>query len=338
MRLFSFILTTLLALVLAGCNSRQADNMPLQEVRLGYFPNLTHAQAVLGVASGDFSQAIAPVKLTTKVFSAGPSLIEALLVNEIDIGYVGPGPALTAFSKSEGQGIRIIAGGAANGVVVVARNGVEISSFNDLKGKRLATPQIGNTQDISARHYLKFVLGDQNLQYVLPIPNAEQVAMMQRGEIDAAWVPEPWGARLMAEAGGVLVGQEKDLWPDQQFTLTVVVTTPEFLARHPDVVKKMLGVHRQWTDRLSKNPQKYIPQLEQALLSLNGKKLPPGVLGDAIGRVKFTDEPLERTLRTFAQWSYELEFFRQPLNPDGLVEASILRQLQQSSTQPVDGT
>jgi len=324
----------LLALSLAGCHSRQSDTGELEEVRLGYFPNLTHAQAVLGVASGDFAQAIAPAKLTTKVFNAGPSLIEALLVNEIDIGYVGPGPALTAFDKSHGEGIRIIAGGAANGVVIIARKGAGVSDFKDLKGKRLATPQIGNTQDISARHYLKSVLGEQNLQNVLSIPNAEQAAMMQRGEIDAAWSPEPWGARLMAEAGGVLVGQEKELWPNQRFTLTVVVTTPEFLARHPDVVRKMLGVHRQWTDRLSKNPTNYLPQLEQALLALNGRKLPSGVLADAIGRVEFTDEPLEETLRTFAQWSYELEFLRQPLNSDGLVDVSILRQLQQPATQP----
>lgn len=334
MRIFLFILTTLLVSVLAGCNARQSDNGPLEEVRLGYFPNLTHAQAVLGVASGEFAQAVAPVELTTKVFSAGPSLIEALLVHEIDIGYVGPGPALNAFAKSQGQGIRIIAGGAANGVVIIARRDSGISNFKDLKGKRLATPQIGNTQDISARHYLKFVLGEQDLQNILPIPNSEQAAMMQRGEIDAAWVPEPWGARLMADAGGVLVGQERDLWPDRQFTLTVVVTTPEFLARHPDVVKKMLGVHQRWTERLSKDPQKYVPELEHAMLSLSGRKLPPGVLADAIGRVEFTDQPLEGTLRTFAQWSYELEFFRRPLNPDGLVDVSILRQLQQPATRP----
>ncbi|MCC6424830.1 MAG: aliphatic sulfonate ABC transporter substrate-binding protein [Phycisphaerales bacterium] len=334
MRQILFIFATLFALPLVGCNSRQADNGPLEEVRLGYFPNLTHAQAVLGVASGDFSQAIAPIKLTAKVFNAGPSLIEALLVNEIDIGYVGPGPALTAFAKSQGEGIRIIAGGAANGVVVIARAGAGIIDFKDLKDKRLATPQIGNTQDISARHYLKSVLGEQDLGNILPISNSEQAALMQRGEIDAAWVPEPWGARLMAEAGGVLVGQEKDLWPDKQFTLTVVVTTPEFLVRHRDVVEKMLRVHRQWTQKLSNDPQKYLPELESAMLALNGRKLPAGVLRDAIGRVEFTDEPLEKSLEAFARWSYELEFFRRPLKLDGLVDVSVLRQLQQSTTRP----
>jgi NitT/TauT family transport system substrate-binding protein len=334
MRRISFIFSVIFVIFLAGCDAGQAENGPLAEVRLGYFPNLTHAQAVLGVESGDFAQAISPVKLTTKIFNAGPSLIEALLANEIDIGYVGPGPALTAFDRSEGQGIRIIAGGAANGVVIIARQGAGISELKDLKGKRLATPQIGNTQDISARHYLKSVLGEQDLRNILSIPNAEQVAMMQRGEIDAAWVPEPWGARLMAEAGGVLVGQEKDLWPDKQFTLTVVVTTPEFLMRHPDVVQKMLAVHRQWTERLGNDPQKYLPELERALLALNGRKLPAGVLADAMGRVEFTDDPLERTLEAVARWSYELEFFRQPLDLNGLVDVTILRRLQRSTTRP----
>lgn len=338
MRRWVLILATLVGLAGIGCDSRQSGTGVLEEIRLGYFPNLTHAQAVLGVASGDFAQAVAPVKFTTKVFNAGPSLIEALLVHEIDIGYVGPGPALTAFDKSQGEGIRIIAGAAANGVVIIARKGAGISQLSDLKGKRLATPQIGNTQDISARHYLRSVLGEQNLQHVLPIPNAEQAAMMQRGEIDAAWSPEPWGARLMAEADGVLVGQEKDLWPDQRFTLAVVVTTPEFLVRHPDVVRKILGVHRNWTDRLSKNSQKYLPQLEQALLELSGRKLPAGVLADAIGRIVYTDEPMEQTLRSFAQWSYELEFFRQPLNLENLVDVSILRQLQHPSTRPAGGS
>src|SRR5207249_2925587 len=156
----------------------------LGEVRIGYFANFTHAQAVLGVGSGDFQQAVAPAKVTTKVFNAGPSLVEALFANEIDIGYVGPGPALTAFAQSQGRGIRVISGSAANGVLIVARKDSGISTLQDLAGRRVATPQHGNTQDLSARHYLSAELRQKDLSTVLPIANAEQAGMMTRGEID----------------------------------------------------------------------------------------------------------------------------------------------------------
>jgi NitT/TauT family transport system substrate-binding protein len=150
----------LIALVVAivGCDKEKqnagASGGAGPEVRLGYFANVTHAQAVLGVANGDFQRAIAPAKLSPKVFNAGPSLIEALFAGEIDIGYVGPGPAINAHAKSRGTGIRVIAGAAANGVLIVARKDSGIDSLSQLVGKKIATPQIGNTQDISAKHYL----------------------------------------------------------------------------------------------------------------------------------------------------------------------------------------
>src|SRR5688572_13458963 len=134
----------ILLLLSVGCGAADPDgagDARPTEVRLGYFGNVTHAQAVLGVASGDFTDAVAPAKFSTKVFNAGPSLIEALFSNNIDIGYVGPGPALSAHEKSRGEGIRVIAGAAANGVLIVARKDARIASLKDLAGKRIATPQ-----------------------------------------------------------------------------------------------------------------------------------------------------------------------------------------------------
>ena len=327
------VLGLLFSLAVGSCQ-RQESSGPLKEVRLGYFANLTHAQAVLGVASGDFANAIAPAQLKTQVFNAGPSLIEALLAGEIDLAYVGPGPALNAQAKTNGQGIRVIAGAASNGVLIVAREGSGIGKLEDLRGKRLATPQHGNTQDLAARHFVRFVLHQDNDDNVMPIPNAEQAAMMSRGQIDAAWAPEPWGSFLVAQAGAQVIGQEKDLWPDKQFTLTVVITTPDFLAEHPDVVEKMLGVHRIWTRRLSEDPQRYLPQLDAGLFALTGKRLPRGVLPAAIKRVKFTDEPLVSTFQALANWSYELEFTVQPPNLAGLIDTSILKKLEQSAPEP----
>src|SRR4051812_10511227 len=159
---------------LAGCErpsttSGSGPSGDVAELRLGYFANVTHAQAVLGASSGEFAVAVTPTKFSTKVFNAGPSLIEALFAGEIDIGYVGPGPALSAHLKSHGEGIRVISGAAANGVLIVARKDSGITALADLKGKRIATPQQGNTQDIAARHYVVSELKQPDASSVIPV-------------------------------------------------------------------------------------------------------------------------------------------------------------------------
>jgi NitT/TauT family transport system substrate-binding protein len=317
----------------SGGESRNAGTSaaPLKELRLGYFPNFTHAQAVLGVASGEFQQAVGPTKVSTKVFNAGPSLIEALFGDQIDIGYVGPGPALNAFTQSRGEGIRIISGAAANGVIIVARKGSGIEKLTDLAGKRIASPQQGNTQDIAAKHYVTAELKQKDFKNVIPVQNAEQAGMMSGRQIDAAWAPEPWGSFLVSQAGGKVIGEEKDLWPQGQFAITVVVTSPKFLAAHPDVVEKVLGVHNAWTTRLASEPDKYLPQLEQGLFALTTKKLPSGVLKSALGYTKFTNDPLPHTFETFAGWSFELGFAKARTDTKGLIDTAILQKVQSTS-------
>lgn len=297
-------------------------------VRIGYFANLTHAQAVLAVEAGDFAEAIRPATLKTQVFNAGPSLIEALFAGEIDIGYIGPGPALSAHARTRGAGIRVVAGAAANGVAIVARPDAGVRTLADLKGKRIATPQLGNTQDLSARHYLRRVLGQTDVNNITAIPNAEQLAMMTRGQIDAAWAPEPWAARLIVEGGGVLVAEEKDLWPERRFCLALVVTTPEFLARHADVLRRVLQVHVQWTKRLNTERAVCVGPLGAALNKLTGKSLPPKVFEEALARTEFLTDPLRDSLREFAQWSYDLEFSKSPPEVSGLVDTHLLEALE----------
>lgn len=326
----------LVALLASSCKDRGLNGADVKEVRLGYFANLTHAQAVLGVASGDFQNAVAPSHLTTRIFNAGPSLIEALLAGEIDVAYVGPGPALNAQARTHGQGLRVIAGATNDGTVIVARGGSGITNLSDLRGRKLATPQLGNTQDIAARHYLKDVLHQSDLNNVVPIPNAEQAGMMSRGQIDAVWAAEPWGSLLVAQTGAHVVGEEKDLWPEKQFTLAVVITTPDFLSRHPQVVEKLLRAHVHWTARLRQDPTAYVGQLESALFSLTGKKFPPGVIATALGRVRFSDEPLEETFNALSSWCAELGFLPGRTDLTGLFDTTILRRIEQEqvSTRP----
>lgn len=311
---------SLLALILAfilglsGCD-RSTATVPKEpaEVRVGYFANLTHAQAVLGVASGDFAAAVAPAKLDTRVFNAGPSLMEAMIAGEIDIAYVGPGPAIAAHAATGGDAIRIVSGAAANGVLIVARQESPAKSLADLATVHLATPQHANTQDIAARRYLRSELGRTDLSNVVAIANAEQLSLMQRGEIDAAWVPEPWASLLIKEAGARVLADEKDLWPGGQFATTVVVASRPFLEQHPDVVARFLAAHRVWTDKLAESPTAQLPALKSALFALTRKQLPEGVLDRAILNVTFTDDPLLETVQTMARWSFEVGFAkRQP--------------------------
>jgi NitT/TauT family transport system substrate-binding protein len=304
-----------------------AASEPLAELRLGYFANVTHAQAVLGVANGDFQKALGVTKLKAlSPFNAGPSLIEAMVAGDVDIGYVGPGPALTAWAQTHGKEITVIAGAAADGVLIVARPGSGIQTLTDLKGKKIATPQKNNTQDISARHYVLSVLNETNDKNVINVSNSEQAGRMKAGDFDAAWVPEPWGSRLIA-AGGTLVAAEKDLWPDHQFSLTVVIVRTQFLHDHPEAVKAFLTVHRDLTKKLNDSPQTYAAPLGDALFALTKSKFPPGVLESSLKNVKFTVDPLKSTFDTMEQWSIDLRVIRSKVSLDGLFDTSILEGL-----------
>jgi NitT/TauT family transport system substrate-binding protein len=339
-RLSFSILALFGALVGCGKNpapaAAPATAAPLPELRLGYFANVTHAQAVLEVASGDLQNALGPTKLTTKVFNAGPELMQSLNAGAIDVAYVGPGPVISEDVNNGPQSIRVISGSAANGVVIVASKDSGIQSMSQLKGKRLATPQLGNTQDVSARHYVTAVLGQPDAENVKGIPNSQQAGLMARNSIDAAWVPEPWGARLIDQAGAVLVGEEKDLWPNHQFSLTVVVTTPDFLSAHHDVIEQILTVHHTWTQRLKQDPAHYADQLNDALVALGGKKLPANVMRDALARTEFTDDPLPGTFSTMEQWSHDLKFIRSAPPLTGLFDTDIInkRDSAPAATQP----
>lgn len=307
--------------LLAGCGKEGTAATVPPVIRVGYFANMTHAQAVLGVASGDFAKAVSPARLETKIFNAGPSLVEAMLAGEIDIGYVGPGPAISGFTMSSGKALRIISGAAANGVIIVARADAPIQSLADLSGKRIATPQIANTQDIAARHYVSSELKQSDLSGVMPIPNAEQASLMERSQIDAAWVPEPWGSRLIIESKARLIAEEKDLWPGGMFATTVVVATPKFIQEHPEIVARLLDSHRSWTAKLNADPEAQLPQLKTALFALTRKQLPAGTLEQAIKRVTFTDDALKDSLQTMAEWTHQLNFAKQAPRLDGLIDA-----------------
>jgi NitT/TauT family transport system substrate-binding protein len=228
------------------------------EIRLGFFPNITHAQALIGVANGTFQQELGSnVKLETKTFNAGPAEIDALFAGEIDAGFIGPSPAVNGYVKSKGDALRVIAGGASGGASLVVSAASNIKTAKDLAGKTIASPQLGNTQDVALRSYiaaagLKTKENGGNVT-VQPIANADALTQFKQGKLDGAWVPEPW-ATLIVQAGGTRLIDERTLWPNNQFVTTNLIVSRTFLEKYPDVVEALLRGEIKVTQYIQANP------------------------------------------------------------------------------------
>ena len=311
-------------------------------IRVGYFPNITHAQALVGRAGGQFEKALGPdVKIEWKAFNAGPSAIEALFANAIDLTYVGPNPAVTGYVRSQGAAVRVIAGATSGGASLVVRQGSGINRVADFHGKKVATPQQGNSQDVALRSWLRAngmkpreKGGDVQ---VLPITNADQLTLFLKGQLDASWAPEPWAARLVHEGGGRIFLDERDLWPDHQFVITNLIVNPKFLKEHPDVIKNFLRAHVSLTDWIVKNPALAKQIVNQQLQRETGKPLSPEVLDDAFTRMQVTYDPLRPSLLKSTQHAFDEGFLgRTPPDLSGLYDLALLNEvLQEKKARPV---
>ncbi|MCW8133102.1 MAG: aliphatic sulfonate ABC transporter substrate-binding protein [Planctomycetota bacterium] len=332
------------AAVLAGCLGPAATTPtqpagPPAKVRLGYFANITHAQALIGVARGDFQRALAGSELDAKIFNAGPSVVEAFFAGELDLAYIGPSPAVNAFAKSNGKAVRIVGGSAANGVAIVARKDSGIARLEDLKGRRVATPQFGNTQDISARIYLTQTLGATLKEKggeteIVTVANAEQLGLFKSGQIDASWVPEPWGARLVQETGAVVLAEEKDLWPEKRFCSAVVLVSTKFLAEHPATVEAFLRAHAEVTRWVREHPAEAAPLVNAELKKLSGKALSDAVLQQAFARIEFTTDPLEASVRSFEERARALGMLKPGPDLKDLFALEMLQKLRAEGVAP----
>ncbi|HEX2714252.1 MAG TPA: ABC transporter substrate-binding protein, partial [Candidatus Acidoferrales bacterium] len=304
----SLILMTTALLLLAAV-PRGAQNAPLT-VHAGYFPNITHSQALVGRATGKFEQALgANVHVDWKTFNAGPSAIEALFAGAIDLAYVGPNPTIAGYTRSKGEALRVIAGATGGGAALVVRPAAGIQKPEDFHGKRIASPQLGNTQDVALRHWLvahnlKMRERGGDVQ-VVPIANPDQLTLFAKGEIDAAWAPEPWATRLIQEANARLFLDERDLWPNGQFVTTNLVVSTRFLREHPDIVKMWLRAHIELTDWINSNSSEAKRILNEQIQKDTGKALPAKVLEESFSRLRVTYDPIRDSLLTSARWAYE---------------------------------
>ena len=331
----------LAAIVLMAACAMHAQQKPTV-LRIGYFPNVTHAQALVGRANGQFEKTLGSgVQVEWKAFNAGPAAIEALFANAIDLAYVGPNPTVAGYVRSQGEAVRVIAGAASGGASLVVRNGAGIKSASDFHGKKVATPQLGNTQDVALRSWmrangLKAREKGGDVQ-VLPIANPDQLTLFLKGQIDAAWTPEPWAARLVHEGGGQIFLDERDLWPDHQFVVANIVVNPKFLKEHPDVVKNFLRAHVDLTEWINKNTAQAKQVLNQQLQKETGKPLATQVLDDAFSRMLVTYDPIRSSLLKSTQQAFDEGFLgRNKPDLSGLYDLTLLNEvLREKKARPV---
>ncbi|HEX2927153.1 MAG TPA: ABC transporter substrate-binding protein [Ruminiclostridium sp.] len=249
----------LLAVCISGCGSQKSSKL---KVRVGYFPNITHIQAVVGVSDGSFEKSLGEnVQIEKKIFNAGPAEVEAFMSGKLDIGYIGPVPAINCFSKTGGR-IKIIGGACNNGALLLTSVSSRIKSVSDLSGKKVAVPQFGNTQDIILRRFLK----QHNLNTsdkggtvnVIQSENANILTLLERGHIDAALVPEPWGSMIENRVKVNRLVDPNNLFDGNKYSTTVIIASAKFIKEHPEVLKKMDGCsYRNNTGHKKKQPPLY---------------------------------------------------------------------------------
>jgi NitT/TauT family transport system substrate-binding protein len=314
---------------------------PSPILRIGYFPILNHAQAVIGIAKGDFQKSVGKeIAIKPEVFGSGPPLIEALFANQIDLAYVGPNPTINGYVVSDGKALKIISGASSGGTVFVVRNDSGIKSIKDFGNKRFATPQVGNTQDVALRKYLLqngYKTKDEGgTVEVISAQISDIFTLMLTKQIDGAWVPEPWGTKLVKEANGRIFLDERVLWPQGKYITANIIARTDYLRDNPETVKKFLAAHVDETNWINSHKSEAMDIFNEQLKALTGHIIKPDELKQAWSRIEFTYDPLKETLLKSANDSLKIGFLRTPPNLTGIYNLTLLNTvLEQKHLQPI---
>jgi NitT/TauT family transport system substrate-binding protein len=345
----------LLAVVVAGaaltaCGSGDSGNQASADtsgsskpatdpvtLRLGYFPNVTHAPAIVGIEGGIFEKHLAKnVTLEPKSFNAGPDVITAIFSGALDASFIGPGPSISGFQQSNGDAIRIVSGAASGGAFLVVKP--DITKPADLEGKTLSTPQLGNTQDVALRAWLEEkglktdTSGGGDVS-ILPQENSLTLTTFQSGDIDGAWVPEPWATRLVEEGGGKILVDEADLWPGGKFVTTNVIVATSFLNDHPDVVKQLIEGNLASIDYIEKHPTDAVALTAKGIETASGKPIKPALVSSSFEHLTFTVDPIPSSLVKDAKDAFDLGLIDSP-DVKGIYDLELLNAVLKAKGEP----
>jgi NitT/TauT family transport system substrate-binding protein len=337
LRFVTALATVTAAGLLAACGSSAGGSTSGSDpttLRLGFFPNITHATALVGVEKGFYTKYLGKTKLKAEPFNAGPAAMQALFSGAIDATYIGPSSVLTGWQQSHGQAFKIIAGAAVGGAdLVVAPS---IKSVQDLKGKKVATPQLGNTQDVALRYYLKqhglttTTTGGGDVS-IVPQSNSLIVAAFKDGSISGAWVPQPYAAGMEADGGHVLVN-EASLWPAGKFVTTELIVSTSFLDKNPTAVKELLEGQVAANAYIGSDRSGAEQAANAELKALSGKSLKSGVLSETFQQVTFTNDPVATSLTT-DQTHAEAVGLLKPTSLKGIYDLTLLNQILEAKGQ-----
>ncbi len=285
-------------------NSNDMDNAP--KLRIAYFSNIGHAIPIVGVEKGFFQNNVGDeVNIETRVFDSGPQAIESLFANSIDLAYVGPGPAINGFLNSENHNVKILAGAASGGASFIVHPDSEINSVSDFSGKKIAVPQIGNTQDVSLRHYLS----ENNLQsaekggsvIIYNISNPDIYTLFVKGDIDGAWIAEPWATILEIELNGKRLFHEEDLWPNHEFASVLLIANIDYVEKNPLLISNLLDSHHKTSAWINENPRETKIIFNNFLDSHLGQSLSDDVVDIALSNLVITADPIPDSVHSFAE-------------------------------------
>lgn len=320
-----FILALFFLVSLSGCDSKDRDDV----IRVAYFPNITHAQALVIKDKKMLEEALgSDYKVEWLDFNAGPSEVEAFYAGEVDIGYIGPVPAITAHQNSKGE-MRIVAGAANGGSVLVSRPNLNLSGPDQLENLTVAVPKLGNTQHL----LLLKVLSDVGLNpavnggnvNVIAVNNADMVSAMDQKRIDVALVPEPWGSILQNVCDAQLVMDYSDIWMNGDYATTVIMSSQDFLKGHEDLVKIFLNVHKDATEYIMQNEDEAKEIVNRQIELLTGQKLDINIMNQAYSRIELVTEVPVKSIFEYAQINFEQDFIKE-LPGDDLIDGELLNQ------------
>ena len=307
------------------------------KLRVAFFPSIGHAVPIVGLENEIFQERIGEqIKIDTRIFDSGPQVIESIFAGSIDIAYVGPGPIINGFLKSDGMDVKILSGAASGGASFIVQPNSGLDLIENFDGKRIASPQISNSQDVSLRYYLE-TNGLKSVEkggtvFVLNISNPDIYTLFAKGDIDGAWISEPWATMLVEELGGVRLFNEEKLWPNEQFASVLLIARTNYLENNPEVIQNWIKSHEETVSWINSNPDESKAIFSNFLKKYMGKSLPLKIIDESFSNLEITSNPIKNSVLTFAERAdslgylgrtgYNLDgiFYQSDLNPNAMVK------------------